>query len=168
MHWDAIAAVGEILGAMAVLATLVYLAVQVRHNAATAAAAIYESALSGFNDLNLTVASDAELASILSRGMAEPDSLDATEAVRFAFVMRSGANQFLKMLHLYKKGAISRREWVQLGGEATQIFSTPGGAMFRDEHPVYVELFDAIDRLDSPRGSGPEFGSLHTRSDGPT
>lgn len=31
MNWDAIGAVGEVLGAVAVIATLAYLAVQVRH-----------------------------------------------------------------------------------------------------------------------------------------
>ena len=32
MNWDAIDAIGEILGASAVVASLVYLAVQIRHN----------------------------------------------------------------------------------------------------------------------------------------
>jgi hypothetical protein len=35
MDWDAIGAVGEIIGAMAVLATLIYLAIQIRQNSAT-------------------------------------------------------------------------------------------------------------------------------------
>ena len=32
MNWDAIGAIGEIVGALAVLATLIYLAIQVRQN----------------------------------------------------------------------------------------------------------------------------------------
>ncbi len=35
MNWDAIGAVGEIVGAIAVVATLIYLSVQTRHNAAS-------------------------------------------------------------------------------------------------------------------------------------
>ena len=34
MNWDAIGAVGEIVGALAVVVTLIYLAVQTRHSAA--------------------------------------------------------------------------------------------------------------------------------------
>lgn len=34
MHWDALGAIGEIIGALAVIATLVYLAVQVKHSKA--------------------------------------------------------------------------------------------------------------------------------------
>ena len=33
MNWDAIGAIGEILGALAVVATLFYLAIQIRHSA---------------------------------------------------------------------------------------------------------------------------------------
>ena len=32
MNWEAVAAVGELISAFAVLATLIYLAVQVRHS----------------------------------------------------------------------------------------------------------------------------------------
>jgi hypothetical protein len=34
MNWDAIGAIGEIVGAIAVLATLIYLAIQIRQNSA--------------------------------------------------------------------------------------------------------------------------------------
>ena len=49
------------MGAVAVFVTLLYLALQLRQNTATVAAATYDGALSGFNDLNLAIATDAEL-----------------------------------------------------------------------------------------------------------
>jgi hypothetical protein len=36
MNWEAIGAIGEVLGALAVIVTLVYLAVQIRQNTAAA------------------------------------------------------------------------------------------------------------------------------------
>lgn len=41
MSWDAIAAIGELLGAAAVLVTLIYLAAQIRQNTAAVATATY-------------------------------------------------------------------------------------------------------------------------------
>jgi hypothetical protein len=38
MRWDAVGAIGEILGALAVVATLFYLARQIRHNTIVARA----------------------------------------------------------------------------------------------------------------------------------
>ena len=43
MNWEAIGATDEILGALAVVATLVYLSVQVRQNSKLAKAAIQEN-----------------------------------------------------------------------------------------------------------------------------
>jgi hypothetical protein len=45
VNWDAIGAVGEILGAFAVFVSLVYLAVQVRHNSKLAEANLNTRAL---------------------------------------------------------------------------------------------------------------------------
>ena len=63
VNWEAIAAVGQLVGALAVLATLIYLAVQIRQNTAAVATATYESAMTGFNDINVVVASHPSLAS---------------------------------------------------------------------------------------------------------
>jgi heme/copper-type cytochrome/quinol oxidase subunit 1 len=39
MNWEAIAAIGELIGAVAVVVTLIYLAAQIRHNTKTTKAA---------------------------------------------------------------------------------------------------------------------------------
>jgi len=49
MNWEAVGAVGEILGAIAVLITLGYLAVQIRQNTR----AMKTSALSSLHDVHL-------------------------------------------------------------------------------------------------------------------
>ncbi len=43
MNWDAIGAVAEVLGATSVLATLIYLTIQVRHSSKTAKAQTFQS-----------------------------------------------------------------------------------------------------------------------------
>ena len=68
MNWEAISAIGQIVGALAVLITLIYLAIQLKQNTAAVATSTYESAMTGFNDINVVVASHPELASLLDRG----------------------------------------------------------------------------------------------------
>jgi hypothetical protein len=147
MNWEAAAAIGEILGALAVVATVAYLAVQVRQNTASVSTATYESVVSGFNLINLTIAEDEALATIFHRGLYDPDSLSEIEGVRFAFVMRAAANEFQKLLRLKESGALSAIEWERMGREAGQAFRTPGGRRFREGHTSYADLFDAVDRL---------------------
>jgi hypothetical protein len=77
MNWEAISAVGRLVGAVAVLVTLIYLAVQIRQNTAAVATATCESTMIGFNDINVVVASHPLLASLLDRGRQSPESLQA-------------------------------------------------------------------------------------------
>jgi hypothetical protein len=56
VNWDAVAAMGEIPGALAVLVALIYLAVQIKQNTSAVATATYESTMTGFNDINVVVA----------------------------------------------------------------------------------------------------------------
>jgi hypothetical protein len=85
--------IGELIAAIATVATLVYLAIQVRHNSLAldrsnefAQASSIHHITMMFNELNWRLASDAELADIHTRALAgEPLAPD--EATRFtAFV----------------------------------------------------------------------------------
>jgi len=67
MDWDAIGAVGEIVGAAAVLATLVYLAAQVRKSNELARFNATKEIVNQFNDLNRMAISDASLRQVLMK-----------------------------------------------------------------------------------------------------
>jgi glucuronate isomerase len=85
--------IGELIAAIATVATLVYLAIQIRHNSLALdrsnefaqAGSIHDITLL-FNELNWRLASDGELADIYTRALAG-ENLTSTEATRFvAFV----------------------------------------------------------------------------------
>ena len=58
MNWDAIGAVGEVVGAIAVIATLVYLSLQIRQQNKSQQLEVKESILEGFNRANEHLATD--------------------------------------------------------------------------------------------------------------
>lgn len=65
MNWDAIGAIGELLGSLAVLATLGYLALQVRHSRSESRAALLQHRSDAARQLWLARATNPELASVL-------------------------------------------------------------------------------------------------------
>ena len=65
MNWEAISAIGQLIGALAVIITIIYLAIQMKQNTAAVATSTYESTMTGFNDINVIVASTPELASLI-------------------------------------------------------------------------------------------------------
>ena len=68
MNWDAIGAVGAVLGAVLVAGTLIYLIIQVRQNSASINATTNQANISAFNQLNAILAENPNLAAILLKG----------------------------------------------------------------------------------------------------
>ena len=93
MSLQDVGSIGELIAALATVATLVYLTIQIRHNSRALdrsnefarASSIHEITIL-FNELNWRLASDGELADIYTRALAG-EALSDTEATRFvAFV----------------------------------------------------------------------------------
>ena len=159
MNWDAIAAVGELLGASAVLVTLIYLAVQIRQNTSAVATATYESTMTGFNDINIVVASNPALASVLDRGCQNPDSLSAEEVVQFNFLLRCYSNQWWKLFKLYERGSLPAAEWGIFAKEAAQFLEQPGCKPFCDQNALFADLYTELDKYKGGVISDFGFGS---------
>jgi hypothetical protein len=66
MNWEAIGAVGEILGAIAVVATLIYLAIQIRHSTAQARASMTKDLFLATRSATFEVAANPELGKIMA------------------------------------------------------------------------------------------------------
>ena len=146
MNWDAIGAVGELLGAAAVLVTLIYLAVQIRQNTSAVATATYESTMTGFNDINIVVAGNPALASVLDRGCQNPDSLTTEEVVQFNFLLRCYSNQWWKLFKLYERGSLPVAEWGIFAKEAAQFLEQPGCKPFCKQNALFADLYTELDK----------------------
>ena len=86
MNWEAIGAIGEIVGALTVVVTVAYLALQIRQNTAALRSTATQGASEQAADIYHTLCTDADLAMIFVRGSETPDELSDSEMARyFAF-----------------------------------------------------------------------------------
>ena len=70
MNWELVGAIAEIAGAVGVLITLVYLAIQIKDNTKSLQAGSLESVLDGPRDRYfLPMAMESDLADIYARGL---------------------------------------------------------------------------------------------------
>jgi hypothetical protein len=149
MNWEAISAVGQLVGAIAVLVTLIYLAIQMKQNTAAVATSTYESTMSGFNDINVVVASTPELASIINRGCMSANELTEIETVQFNFILRSYTNQWWKLFKLYERGSLERSEWSIFAREAAQFLEQPGCKPFCEQNKLFSDLYGELEKYKS-------------------
>lgn len=101
MNWDAIGAIGEIIGAIAVVVSLVYLAIQIRQNTqqisqgneATRLAALERNIESSIRIRELLI-SNSEVAEIFQSGLRNYDALDNASKFRFGLLMSNTLSAF--------------------------------------------------------------------------
>ena len=78
---------GEFFGAIAVFATLAYLAVQVRQGAKAERRSALDASIRSLVAIRQAAIEDPELSALTVRGMNDPDSLDDVEWYRFRLLM---------------------------------------------------------------------------------
>ena len=111
MNWDAIGAVAEALGAAGVIASLLYLAIQVR--ASTRASAV-EAKLQSTRLLGETmdvVIQSPELADIFGRGLADLKSLSKEEYYRFSNLCLKAFWSFSAAYFQFSTGTLAESDW---------------------------------------------------------
>ena len=89
MNWDVITGSAEVLGAAAVLITLFYLARQIRQNTEEIRSANYHGVTDSFNEINLSVAGNADLARVFRLGNEAYEKLSEDEQYQFGFFMHA-------------------------------------------------------------------------------
>ncbi len=125
MNWEAIGAIGEILGAIAVLVTLVYLAAQIRQNSRFVKAATYHSTSRARNEFNFAVATTPELSALLARARDDNTSFDAEERQRFNSLMWGLFNLFEDSLVQHENGLLTPESWESTRWAMADMLSSP-------------------------------------------
>lgn len=83
MNWEAIGAVGEILAAIAVIVTLIYLAKQIRQNSQAVQVSALRDTTEQWHRWSEVLAASPELADIVAKGNKSYDQLPENEAMRY-------------------------------------------------------------------------------------
>lgn len=97
MSWDAVGAIGEIVGAVAVVASLIYLATQMRQTNTLARAANFEAIGSRFSELWMEMALNPEWSEISRRWSSR--SLSAEEFAGFSETEKFRMMSFYIAMH---------------------------------------------------------------------
>ena len=87
MNWDAIAAIGEVSGALGVIISLLYLAVQIRNSNRNYKIESARSVMSNFHGNSWDLAKDPELRRIMSAALNDYSSMSPEDSTAFDFFM---------------------------------------------------------------------------------
>lgn len=129
MDWDAIAAVGEAIGASGVLLTLVYLSIQVRHYSRVTGATAMHSLLESHRAWTRLFISNAEAEKFYIRALHDDESLSHDEFRRFTVGhVVDLALQAQATMEYRDRGLIPEADYDKWIGFVASVLRTPGGA----------------------------------------
>src|SRR2546430_4310621 len=111
MNWEMISAVGQMLGAVGVIISIVYLAAQIRNQNKESQRAAMNVLTTHWSDLNRTLVENPEMAVLWLRALRSFDDLDAKSKLRFGAhlgrLLRFADSLYLNVLD----GTLDKRLW---------------------------------------------------------
>jgi hypothetical protein len=147
MSLNDLANIGQVIGAIAVVVSLIYVALQIRQNTNAVRSATAQTVHEHFAKWYHLVAADDELAKIVANGLRDYESLSEHERVRFvatfmAFLSYT-QNAFLK----WREGLLASPLWLGWELVIMNLVCAPGGKafwkdrayMFGDEFRRYID-----------------------------
>ena len=105
LDWNAIGAIGEILGAFFVVVTLIYLAIQIRQNARAVEVSALRDTTANWNHWSELVATSPGLAEIVARGNRSYKGLPEADALRYggyAQMFFDNTESYLTLVRVHK------------------------------------------------------------------
>ena len=136
---------GDFLGGVGVLVSLIYLAIQVRENTTSARNDSYQAVVSSVADWSREMSLNDEIARILNEGAADYDALDPVEKARFNYAMSSFIRNMENVHAKYLNGAIDDVVWSGWANRVHGLLSPPGAMKWwRLNESAYSPRFRAF------------------------
>ncbi len=157
MNWAAIGAIGELAGAIGVIATLGYLAFQIRQNTRQLVQNELSSRATAANvcviavrEMRRTVYESSELTEIWLKGMNNPDELAENDFYRFRLLMQNVIDGIWDIHSQTVVTGFLPETWETQGVTVVErVIATPGGhrvwAQFRENYPSEFRV--EVDRI---------------------
>ncbi|MDB6147901.1 MAG: hypothetical protein JWO45_1565 [Spartobacteria bacterium] len=152
MNWEAISAISQMIGSIAVVFSVLYLAIQVHRSTRIAKMAAQDAAATALREVTKPFAENAELARIWRVGLENLESLSAEDQARFFH----STYQFLKAfetIHFHHvNGLMDNQIWQGWCGLLEHYVASPGiDHYWRLRRNLFSKRFqNFVDVLDRP------------------
>ena len=109
--WAAVGAIGEILGAIGVIVTVAYLAIQIRHNTKALHLNSFQHDGEQMNRLSLSIVENPQFAGVVSKAFQNPQELADAEYVQFNSFLIANFHVFETLYYGYTNGTVPENLW---------------------------------------------------------
>ena len=144
MNWDAIGAIGEVVGALLVVGSLLFVGFQIRQSVRETRAASMNNIMSGWCDWYQRLSEDAELSEIVQKGAEDMSSLTDLERFRFVVLLTGNFRAWHNAWYQWRLGVYDAESWESQMRTIMGFLSMPGARAVWDERKfILPEAFQS-------------------------
>jgi hypothetical protein len=136
MDLQTLAALGEFFGGIAVVVSLVYLALQVRQNTHSLRTENYARALDRIAAIQAPLSRDGEFSRLLSRGVVDASALTPRERIQLTWMLYETFGAFEFMFHAAQARALPDEVWARWSATVAWWLSFPGLQKWWENRPA--------------------------------
>ena len=134
INWEALQAISEALGLVVVIASLIFVGLQVRQNSEEVRSSSYHGVTDSFNSWNLALSQNTELSKVWLKGQSSFDELTEDELVKFEFLLRAVFRIWDTVYYQSRHGTGDHTLWECERKNVEFLLSSPGGRAWWTAH----------------------------------
>ena len=155
MNWEAAGTIGEIVGSVAVVISLIYVSLQIRHANKQSEIDSLRHTWDGLNQICDRLSESKETASIVNRGRNALKSLDDDERLIFEHIhlrlLNTLESWYLQVIQTSKPGPYQESQIANLEGIIAGYIDHPGTRdLWESLRPYFDSIADIVDGQLSP------------------
>jgi hypothetical protein len=116
----------QIVGGIGVIASLIYVAVQIRNNARAVRASAYQQLSVSMSGPWDALFLNGEACGLVLRGCDDFAALDRVEKARFRFMIMAFMRRFENAWFQHKIGTLKEGDWQAIAADLDSLYSLPG------------------------------------------
>lgn len=142
MDLQALGAIGEFVGGLAVIATLIYLAIQIRQNTNWLRSSVLASATEAYLAFNHLLGSNPAAARVFQVGLEDFERLSDDERRQFIILLRAFVASAQALFLQYRRGALDPTVWESFRDSVLVLVQIPHvRAWWESRRMVFFEEF---------------------------
>jgi hypothetical protein len=123
---ERLASLASVISALAVVVSVIYASIQIRHNTRAVTASAFQQVVNSFAEISFEIAKDRSLADLYIRGSRDFLSLDEIEQAQFSLMLLSFLRRAENVLFQSTTHVLTGEHWSGIRTSIKAILSPPG------------------------------------------
>jgi len=168
MNWEAVTAIAELIGAIAIVVSLVYVGIQINENSHEVRSATAQQATSAIADWYTSLGNNQQSSRLFHFGIAKPEELSSEDLAQFIYLAHGLMLEYQAVYYVSREGTLDQALQESITKTLVATSHQPGFLLYWQQrrelfYPEYRAHVDEIIAI----GPDPSFSSLQKLYDRP-